>query len=175
MRATREIEELTERFGAQPDERGAAAADTGPVAHYLKTIRSRNAALLQDRLSQDLLRLGVQRFVVVDYKTNKLHQRGQADPLESYRPELLVGAMEHSDYPLQALLYSVALHRYLRWRLPAYQPEVHLGGVAYLFVRGMVGPSTPAVDGVPYGVFSWRPAAGAIVALEALLAGERAA
>ena len=29
--------------------------------------------------------------------------------------------VEH-DYPLQALLYSVALHRYLRWRLPGYRP-----------------------------------------------------
>ena len=47
--------------------------------------------------------------------------------------------VEH-DYPLQALLYSVALHRYLRWRLPGYRPADHLGGVAYLFVRGMTGP-----------------------------------
>ena len=30
-------------------------------------------------------------------------------------------------YPLQALLYLVALHRYLRWRLPGYDPERHLG------------------------------------------------
>ncbi len=27
--------------------------------------------------------------------------------------------MERAHYPLQALLYLVALHRYLRWRLPA--------------------------------------------------------
>ena len=27
--------------------------------------------------------------------------------------------MTHSHYGLQALLYTVALHRYLRWRLPA--------------------------------------------------------
>ena len=40
-------------------------------------------------------------------------------------------------YPLQALLYVVALHRYLRWRLRGYDPDVHLGGVLYLFVRGM--------------------------------------
>jgi exodeoxyribonuclease V beta subunit len=33
---------------------------------------------------------------------------------------------------------------------------VHLGGVAYLFVRGMVGPDTPLADGAPHGVFSWR-------------------
>ncbi len=32
----------------------------------------------------------------------------------------------------------------------AYRPEVHLGGVAYLFLRGMVGDATA-------GVFSWQP------------------
>ena len=32
----------------------------------------------------------------------------------------MAAAMLHSHYPLQALLYSVVLHRYLRWRLPSY-------------------------------------------------------
>ena len=69
--------------------------------------------------------------------------------------------MMQAHYPLQALLYSVALHRMLRWRQPGYDPSVHLGGVLYLFVRGMAGRDTPRVDGMPCGVFSWRPAAGA--------------
>ena len=34
------------------------------------------------------------------------------------RPKML-----QAHYPLQALLYSVALHRYLRWRLPGYDPR----------------------------------------------------
>ena len=58
-------------------------------------------------------------------------------------------AMLHSHYPLQAMLYSVVLHRYLRWRQPGYDPERHLGGVLYLYVRGMCGPETPLVDGNP--------------------------
>jgi len=74
-------------------------------------------------------------------------------------------------YPLQALLYSVALHRLLRWRQPGYQPEVHLGGLLYLFVRGMAGPQTPQIDGVPYGVFSWRPPAALVTELSDLLHG----
>ena len=32
-------------------------------------------------------------------------------------------AMAHSDYPLQALLYAVVLHRFLRWRQPGYDPR----------------------------------------------------
>ena len=52
--------------------------------------------------------------------------------------------MMRSHYPLQALLYSVALHRYLRWRLPDYDPHRHLGGAQYQFVRGMLGPDSRA-------------------------------
>jgi exodeoxyribonuclease V beta subunit len=69
------------------------------------------------------------------------------------------------------------LHRYLRWRLPGYDPDTHLGGVLYLFVRGMAGPDTPDADGSsdsdgsPAGVFSWRPPAALLVALSDLLAG----
>ena len=110
------------------------------------------------------------RYVVVDYKTNRLHTRDTADPMAAYHPSLLPAAMAHSDYPLQSILYSVAVHRYLRWRLPDYSPEHHLGGIAYLFVRGMVGAATPQADGHPYGVFSWRPPAATVVALDRLLA-----
>ena len=31
--------------------------------------------------------------------------------------------MYRHHYALQALLYTVALHRFLRWRLPGYDPE----------------------------------------------------
>ena len=84
--------------------------------------------------------------------------------------------MERGHYPLQALLYAVALHRYLRWRVRDYSAEHHLGGVLYLFVRGMVGADTPVVDGVPCGVFSWQPPAALVEALSDLIdAGEVAA
>jgi exodeoxyribonuclease V beta subunit len=79
--------------------------------------------------------------------------------------------MQEHRYPLQALLYTVALHRYLRWRLgSSYDPDQHLGGVGYLFVRGMVGPLTPQVNDVFHGVFSWRPPTEAVLALDNLFA-----
>jgi exodeoxyribonuclease V beta subunit len=113
------------------------------------------------------------RFVVVDYKTNRLHERDATNPIAAYHPDLLPGHMAHSDYPLQALLYSVALHRFLSWRLgAAYQPHLHLGGIAYLFVRGMVGPNTPQHNGEVTGVFAWRPPAATVIALHRLIAGE---
>jgi exodeoxyribonuclease V beta subunit len=58
---------------------------------------------------------------------------------------------------LQALLYQVALHRYLKFRLPGYDPHTDLGGAMYLFVRGMVGADTPVIDGNRTGVFVWGP------------------
>ena len=83
----------------------------------------------------------------------------------------MAAAMMDSHYPLQALLYSVTLHRFLRLRLPGYSPDRHLGGIAYLFVRGMAGADTPLVDGTPLGVFTWRPSPTLVVALSALLSG----
>ena len=92
-------------------------------------------------------------------------------PPHAYRPEALAAAMGHSDYPLQALLYAAVLHRFLRWRQPGYDPEAHLGGVLYLYLRGMCGPDTPLVDGEPCGVFSWRPPVALVEALSDLLDG----
>jgi exodeoxyribonuclease V beta subunit len=86
-----------------------------------------------------------------------------------YGQARLAEAMLHSDYPLQALLYCVVLHRFLRWRQPGYSPDDHLGGVLYLFVRGMCGTATPVVDGHPAGVFSWKPPASMVVAMSDLL------
>ena len=109
------------------------------------------------------------RYAVVDYKTNWLGAGDEPLSAWHYRPAAMVGAMHAAHYPLQALLYTVALHRYLRWRLPGYEPGHDLAGVLYLFVRGMVGAGTPRVDGQPCGVFAWRPPAALVEALSDLL------
>jgi exodeoxyribonuclease V beta subunit len=118
---------------------------------------------------------GGERYVVVDYKTNWLGDFGPdgAEPLSAwhYRPAAMATEMIRAHYPLQALLYVVALHRFLRWRQPGYDPNRHLGGVLYLFLRGMCGPETPVVDGAPCGVFCWLPPAVLIEELSTLLNG----
>ena len=112
------------------------------------------------------------RFLVVDYKSNRLHRPGDSLWLDRYRPEGLLEAMEEHDYPLQAFLYTVALHRYLRWRLgSAYDPSTHLGGSAYLFLRGMVGELDG--DGRAFGVSTWVPPLEAVHAADRILAGGR--
>ena len=112
---------------------------------------------------------GPPRFVVVDYKTNRLHDPDRPVGRHDYGREALTASMVAHDYPLQALLYTVALHRYLRWRLPDYDPATHLGGVAYLFLRGLL--PDPADPDDPPGVFGWRIAPRLVEATSELLAG----
>jgi exodeoxyribonuclease V beta subunit len=116
---------------------------------------------------------GEHRYLVVDYKTNWLGPSDVPLTAAAYSRERVVEAMLHSDYPLQALLYIVVVHRYLRWRQPGYDPARHLGGVLYLYVRGMCGPETPEDDGHPAGVFSWLPPVGLVTALSDLVDGVR--
>jgi len=108
------------------------------------------------------------RYVVVDYKTNRLAPPDVPLTAGHYRPEALATAMLQAHYPLQALLYEVALHRFLRWRLADYDPQRHLGGALYLFLRGMCGAGSS--DPAP-GVFAWHPPAALVVATSLLLAG----
>jgi exodeoxyribonuclease V beta subunit len=113
------------------------------------------------------------RYIVSDYKSDQLHdpKAENENPLIHYHPERLTKPMVKKGYILQILVYSVALHRYLKWRQPEYDPEKHLGGAAYLFVRGMIGFETNESPARPYGVYFWRPPTKLILALDALFAG----
>ena len=108
-----------------------------------------------------VVRLPGERFAIADYKTNWLGVPGEDLTAWHYRPHALAVEMERAHYGLQALLYIVALHRYLRWRLPGYEPDRNLAGVAYLFLRGMTGE--------PGGVYAWRPAGALVAALSEVL------
>lgn len=69
------------------------------------------------------------RWYVLDYKSNRL---------PGYAPAQLEAAMRHSEYDLQALIYTVALHRWLRFRLgDNYDYARDFGGIRYLFCRGL--------------------------------------
>ena len=100
------------------------------------------------------------RFYIVDYKSNWL-----GPTLEHYRPARIAEAMARDAYHLQYLLYCVAVHRYLRARLPGYAWDTHFGGVRYLFVRGMTGPEL----GISAGIFHDKPSAALIQELDAYL------
>src|SRR5690606_37276951 len=71
-------------------------------------------------------------------------------------------AMLEHRYDLQFVLYTLALDRLLRVRLLDYDYERHLGGVLYLFLRG-VGPEGQ-------GVYATRPPRSLIEELDQLFA-----
>ena len=122
--------------------------------------------------SIDLLgRLPDGRFIVADYKSNWLGDRTTGrSRVADYHPGALAEAMLDHHYVLQGMLYLVATHRYLRWRVPGYDYAQHVAGGGYLFLRGMVGPDTPlGDDGHPYGVASLRPEAELVAEVGRLL------
>jgi exodeoxyribonuclease V beta subunit len=81
-------------------------------------------------------RIGGRAFVL-DYKSNRLPAFDHAS---------LAQAMAASEYELQALLYVVALHRWLRLRRgAAYDYERDIGGALYLFCRGLQPGSTQGI------------------------------
>ncbi len=101
------------------------------------------------------------RFHVLDWKGNWL-----GDQLVDYAPAALPAAMDVHHYRLQALLYTVALHRYLRTRLgERYRPSDHLGAPIYLFLRA-VGLAPGA------GVWTQHFSLALIEAVDAALAGK---
>jgi exodeoxyribonuclease V beta subunit len=105
------------------------------------------------------------RYYVLDWKSNHL---GYA--AADYGPDPLAAAMAGHGYHLQALLYSVALARYLAQRVRDYRHDRHFGGVLYLFVRG-VRPGWRQADGTATGVHFHRPAAATLARFDALLGG----
>ena len=93
------------------------------------------------------------QYYVADYKSNSL---------VDYTPDSLKSTMASSHYYLQYLLYSVALHRYLQKRLPDYSWQTHVGGVTYLFIRGMSSSTGQQ------GVYFDKPSVELIEALDRL-------
>lgn len=126
--------------------------------------------------SIDLVFRWGERWWVADWKSNWLGVRdagGQplaCGPLH-YGQDAMAQLMEQNHYPLQAHLYLVALHRYLRWRLPEYDAARHLGGYAYVFLRGVPGPlDHPCSEeaAVP-GMLVEQPPLQRVLALDTLL------
>jgi exodeoxyribonuclease V beta subunit len=155
----------------------ALVPSNDPLSAYGNTLRDSKAAnrSLSGWLTGSidaLLRLPDGRFVIVDYKTNRF-PTPPGSPLfaEQYSRVAMADAMIKAHYPLQALLYCVAVSRFLSWRVSGFTCATHLAGVGYLFVRGMIGSETPIIDGTPCGVFTWYPTPELIAAASSVLSG----
>jgi exodeoxyribonuclease V beta subunit len=87
------------------------------------------------------------RYYLIDWKSNRL-----GAPPEAYRRDQLRTVMREHHYDLQYHIYSLALHQYLRWRVPGYEYERDFGGVCYVFLRGV-----SRTYGPDCGLFFSRP------------------
>lgn len=106
----------------------------------------------------DLTYVRAERWYVLDYKSNRL---------PGYDAARLASAMQHSEYDLQALIYTVALHRWLRFRLGAqYDYTRDMGGIRYLFCRGLDARREDSP-----GLYAHRFDPALVDALDALFAG----
>ena len=102
---------------------------------------------------------GRTRYLTVDYKTNWLGDRAApadgvglpARPCSTRRWATPTTRSRRCSTPSCSTATCAG-------GCPATTPHLHLGGVLYLYLRGMCGPATPLVDGRPCGVFSWRAA-----------------
>ena len=86
------------------------------------------------RGTMDLVFSHQDKYYLLDYKSNFL-----GETLKDYDQAALKKAMLEHHYDWQYLLYVVALHRYLKTRLPHYDYNRDFGGVVYAFLRGMNG------------------------------------
>ena len=100
------------------------------------------------------------RYYLVDWKSNLLGSQ-----IEDYGAAAMTEEIRRRHYYFQYQLYTVALDRYLRHRLPDYDYKRHFGGVYYLFLRGM-NPARP-----DFGIFRDRPPEKFVRELDALLTG----
>lgn len=115
----------------------------------------------------------VTKLFITDYKSNRLDSDQDSTIINAYAPDRLMTAMADHHYPLQALLYGTAIHRFLRWRTPDRNSDDVIGGMAYFFLRGMTGPATPVDQhGNPFGVFQWSAPTGLWARLSDRLAGD---
>ena len=119
-------------------------------------LRRQLEGLMTGKIDLTYLRDG--RWYLLDYKSNRL---------PAYDAASLQQAMAHSEYDLQALIYTLALHRWLRFRLgDRYDYARDFGGTRYLFCRGL-----DLQAGTANGIHAWKPNVALIDALDTLFAG----
>ncbi|MBV1786734.1 exodeoxyribonuclease V subunit beta [Marinobacterium sp. D7] len=107
------------------------------------------------------------RYWVADYKSNWLGPHSQ-----SYTQAAMREAILHKRYDMQYVLYTLALHRLLKARVPGYAEdpakgyEQYVGGALYMFLRGIDEPERR-------GAFVDRPPVELMLELDRLFSGHR--
>lgn len=152
INATR-LGELLKRYGLLPN-----GIDLAQIAEQLN-FRSVKGMVMG---FMDMVFEAGGRYYLLDWKSNHL-----GNSPDDYNQTAMVQAMQQHLYPLQYLLYTVALNRYLALRAKNYRYSTHFGGVIYVFLRG-----ASSEHGEHRGFFRDRPSEVLIEALSNILVEE---
>ncbi len=134
------LEEVFARHGTPPVVGGPPADKTIERLHFAPTRGFMKGFI-------DLVFEQRGRYYLIDWKSNRL---GAAP--EDYHCRRLGRVMREHLYDLQYHIYTLALHQYLRRRVPGYDYARDFGGVCYVFLRGV-----NRARGPEYGFFRDRP------------------
>ncbi len=85
------------------------------------------------------------KYYILDWKSNHL-----GNTISDYAADKIATAMSANNYHLQYLIYTYAVQKYLRFKLPHFDYKRDFGGVIYLFVRGIR-------QGTTNGIFYQKP------------------
>lgn len=108
----------------------------------------------------DLVFRNGERYYLADWKSNRLGPDNGA-----YTGDAIQEAILEKRYDLQFMLYTLALHRHLKARLPDYNYDRHIGGGLYFFLRGFSAAGN--------GLFEYRADRHAVEELDTLVRGNR--
>ena len=122
-----QLQTLIRKFRAQLTKQFDLPSDSAPE---LALNGSQLAGMMHGFI--DLIVMHNGQYYVADYKSNFMGTQ-----LSDYQPKILVQNIMQHNYDVQAIIYSVALHRYLAKTIENYNLETHFGGAVYLYLRGM--------------------------------------
>lgn len=100
------------------------------------------------------------KYFILDWKSNYLGYSS-----DDYNEDGLKSAMDEGNYHLQYYIYTLALKKYLAFRLPDFDYDTHFGGVIYCFIRGMRQNESS-------GIYFNRPTKEQIEKLEEIVCAE---
>lgn len=80
------------------------------------------------------------RYYLLDWKSNHLGNKSACYNATALRQEMM-----SSFYNLQCLIYTVALHLFLKSKIPDYDYEKHFGEAFYIFIRGIEANGTTGI------------------------------
>ncbi len=81
----------------------------------------------------DLIFVYKSKFFIVDFKTNFL-----GFSYDLYNKKKISDIISYYGYDIQYLIYSLALHNYLKLNIKNYNYNYHFGGIYYIFLQGLM-------------------------------------